>query len=45
MKSEKRGSKREQKITQAHDTWMRLRAQTLVPMSCDRLLHMRANTR
>ena len=35
----------ERSNTQAHKTWMRWRAQTLEPMSCDRLLHMRANTR
>ena len=35
----------ERSNTQAHDTWLRRRAQTLEPMSCDRSLHMRANTR
>ena len=45
MKSAKRGSKREQTITQAHDTWMGWRAQTLEPMSCDITLQVRTNTR
>ena len=35
----------ERSNTQAHDTWMMWRAQTLEPMSCDRLLQVRANTR
>ena len=45
MKSVKWGSKREQTITQAHDTWMGWRAQTLEPMSCDMTLQVRTNTR
>ena len=45
MKSAKRGSKREQTITQAHDTWMIWRAQTLEPMSCDTSLQVGTNTR
>ena len=45
MKSAKRGSKREQTITQAHDTWMGWRAQTLEPKSCDTSLQVRTNTR
>ena len=35
----------ERSHTQEHDTWMRWRAQTIEPLSCDRSLHMRANTR
>ena len=35
----------ERSNTKAHDTWMRWRAQTLEPMSCETFINMRANTR
>ena len=35
----------ERSNTQAHDTLMRWRAQTLEPMSCDITLQVRTNTR
>ena len=42
MKRAKWGSKRERTVTQAHDTWMGWRAQTLEPMSCDTSIQVRA---
>ena len=45
MKSAKWGSKRDQTLTQAHDTWMGWRAQTLEPKSCETSLWVRTNTR
>ena len=43
-KSAKRGSKRDQ-TTQAHETWMGWRAQTLEPMSSETSLWVRTNAR